>query len=146
MSAPCARGLNPRAEHLIKGVRLPPERRLNSIFICLGRYDNLLIAGRTASGFRVAFLSPPPYLARIDPPFRRGAEGEKMLDAQQFADAIRLGVQRSGLAAGRSAADAGYLSLAGTLIEYLKDNLEVTVPANALAPESGPSSIRCEVR
>jgi hypothetical protein len=70
-----------------------------------------------------------------------------MLDAREFAEALRQGVIRSGLTEGRGAADARYLSLAGTIVEYLKKNLEVTVPAGVLpaAAQSESPAVRCRV-
>lgn len=75
-----------------------------------------------------------------------------MLDPYEFADALRAGVIRSGLADGKNAADAGYVSLAGAILDYLKTHLEVTVPGEAFqrehpapSPLSTLSDVRCRV-
>lgn len=72
-----------------------------------------------------------------------------MLDPHEFAEVLRAGVLRSGLANGKSPAEAGYVSLAGSILEYLKTHLEVTVPAGSLrAPsddDDGSPAVKCRV-
>lgn len=72
-----------------------------------------------------------------------------MLDTQEFADALRLGVARSGLGDGRRLAEANYTSLAGAILDYLKTHIEVKVPAGTLqvgGDNSGPNeTVTCEV-
>jgi hypothetical protein len=72
------------------------------------------------------------------------------LDVQEFADALRLGVARSGLADGRRISEANYTSLAGTILEYLKTHMEVTLPAGTLqvnGDNSEPNeAVQCEVK
>jgi hypothetical protein len=68
-----------------------------------------------------------------------------MLDAQGFAEALRKGVARSGLAVDARIAEAGYLSLAGTILAYLKENLEVTVSSDRIREAAGGASDRAEV-
>ena len=71
-----------------------------------------------------------------------------MLDAVKFAEALRAGVARSGLAGGKPLLEAGYVSLAGSVIEYLKANLEVTVRVEDVqaALREGRETLRATVR
>ncbi|MCD6024098.1 MAG: hypothetical protein K0Q91_1014 [Fibrobacteria bacterium] len=65
-----------------------------------------------------------------------------MLEVKEFAEALRHGIARSGLGRGKPPSEAGYVSLAGTLLEYLRENLEVTVPPG----REGEREVRCRVR
>ena len=71
------------------------------------------------------------------------------LDAQEFAEAIRLGIARSGLSNNARAAEINYLPLAMAIVEYLKSHLQVTLPAGTLNVggdgSSGNDSVNCEV-
>lgn len=72
------------------------------------------------------------------------------LDVQEFADALRMGVARSGLEDGRRLTEANYTSMAGAILDYLKTHMEVTLPAGTLQVDGDNSepneAVTCEVK
>jgi hypothetical protein len=104
------------------------------------------MGNHSATNYGPRNFSSPVYFDLSGGIFRAFPE-PGMLDTLEFAEVLRAGVLRSGLANGKPPAEAGYVSLAGSILEYLKENLEVTVPQNALSrTRAQAGEVRCHVR
>ena len=70
------------------------------------------------------------------------------MDAQELADAFRIGIARSGMTLDTRVGEVNFLPLAISLTDYFKTHLEVTLPNGGLIVDGKAlpnSAVACKV-